>query len=127
MTPMFGSEAELESALRALRPTPAPAFAAELDERAAAGFPPAPGPTRGRVAATLERLRAKPPRRILAPAGALALTAVIVATAVIAASGTSDDHGSGTNPSLTTSAKPAQETAGGQTQYESAVSPSAAP
>jgi hypothetical protein len=127
MTPMFSSDAELESALRALRPALAPAFAAELDERAAAGFPPAPGSTRGRLAALFERLRTTPPRRILAPAGAFAVAVIVVATALIATSGTDDRRGSDSNPALTTTAKPAQESAGGQTQLEKAVpsSPSA--
>ncbi|HEY5976268.1 MAG TPA: DUF4349 domain-containing protein [Solirubrobacterales bacterium] len=123
---MFDSDAELTATLRALRPTPAPAFAAELDERAAAGFPAAAGSARGRFASFLERLRTTQPRRILVPAGALALGAIVVATTVVTISGS--DDGSGPNPSLTTSSKPAQETSGGSSLSEKPVpvAPSAA-
>jgi hypothetical protein len=74
--------------LRALRPTPRPEFAAELDERAAAGFP-----RRGRTsAATMpfarlaDRWRALSPRRRLVPVLTIALAALVVATAAIAIS-----------------------------------------
>lgn len=84
-------EIDLAAELRALRPNPRPEFAAELDAKAAAGFPrqtdsPSsrhPGVALGRIA---ERLRATPPRRLLAPAGAFAVTAIVVATAVVATS-----------------------------------------
>jgi hypothetical protein len=109
MTPMFSSDAELESTLRALRPRPAPGFAAELDERAAAGFPAAPGATRGGPASFLERLRATPPRRVLAPAGALAVCAIVVATAVVSISETDQESGG----PLTTVPQPVQDLGGG--------------
>lgn len=75
------------AALESLRPEPAPEFAAELDQRAAAGFP------RRRCAASgsplrraLARVRASQPRKMLLPAGGIALTAIVVATAVVAGS-----------------------------------------
>ncbi len=77
-------DAELIAELRALRPAPAPTFAAELDERAAAGFPrrsPLADSRLGRLAA---RVRETPPRRLLLPAGAGALAAVVIAAAVVA-------------------------------------------
>jgi Domain of unknown function (DUF4349) len=65
--------------LQALRATPRPQFAAELDERAAAGFP-----RRSRLSGSLfERLRAVPLHRMLIPAGATALLAIVIAVAVV--------------------------------------------
>src|SRR5215211_717590 len=60
--------ARLARELRTDRPLPEPRFGAELDDRAAAGFPhtePA-----GRLARIRDTLAARPPRRLLAPAGA---------------------------------------------------------
>ena len=74
---------DLLAGLRELRPSPSTGFAAELDAKAAAGFP---GPERGarslprRLA---ERLRALPPRRLIATAGACAIATIAVATAVV--------------------------------------------
>ncbi len=75
----------LVSALESLRPEPRPVFAAELDERAAAGFP-----RRSRFGASAAsrlaaRLRAIEPRRALIPIGATALAAVAAVTVVVAA------------------------------------------
>lgn len=77
---------QLAADLRALRPTPRPEFAAELDQRAAAGFPRR---TRLRLP-SLHRLHAIEPRRLLLPAGGLAIVAIAVATAVIATGNRSD-------------------------------------
>ena len=70
--------------LRALRPAPDPAFAAALDERAAAGFPHRPehggDAPLARLRVWLEGLT---PRRALVPGGAAALTLVIVVAAVV--------------------------------------------
>jgi hypothetical protein len=77
-------EEDLAATLAELRPTPRPEFAAELDARAAAGFP---RPERGgdsSLSRALARLRATPPRRLLLPAGGVAVAAVAVATALIA-------------------------------------------
>jgi len=81
---------ELLTALEALRPTPRPAFAAELDARVAAGFP-----RRSRVpspAAALDRLRALKPRHAWVPAGGLAAAMLIaLVVAFSQAGGGSDD------------------------------------
>lgn len=67
---------QLIADLQALRPTPRPEFTAELDERAAAGFPRR---THWRWT-PFERLRAVQPRRLLIPAGGFAILAIAVAT-----------------------------------------------
>ena len=70
---------QLAADLKALRPTPRPQFAAELDERAAAGFP-----RRSHWRWTpFERLRSMQPRKLLIPAGGLAILAIAVATVVV--------------------------------------------
>jgi hypothetical protein len=92
---------DLATALRALRPSPAPAFAAELDARAAAGFP--------RRSAGADRLfawlRGASPRRVLLPAGGVAIAAIAIATTVVAIS----EDGSLTNPH----SSPSQQAPGG--------------
>ena len=71
----------LVSALEALRPEPRPAFAAELDERAAGGFPRR---SRGSALRNLaERVRSIEPRRALVPAGAAALACIAALTVAI--------------------------------------------
>jgi hypothetical protein len=66
---------QLADELRELRPTPRPEFAAELDQRAAAGFP-----RRSR----LPRFSFPfPARRLLIPAGGLAVLAIAVTSAVV--------------------------------------------
>lgn len=82
MTPI--SEQRLEAELRSMRPLPRSEFAAELDAGAAAGFQRGPGSPRTWTAGLIQRLRSTPPRRILAPAAAVALVAIAVSTAVIA-------------------------------------------
>src|SRR4051794_21296758 len=77
---------QLAADLRALRPTPRPEFAAELDQRAAAGFP-----RRSHWRWTpFERLRAVPPRKLLIPAGGFAVVAIAIATALTLSSETHD-------------------------------------
>ena len=71
----------LIATLSALRPAPSPAFAARLDERAAAGFPRRGDSPLARVVA---RLREMPPRRVLLPACGVALAAIAIATTVVA-------------------------------------------
>jgi Domain of unknown function (DUF4349) len=85
----FRDETELAAALRELRPAPRPEFAAELDKRAAAGFP-RDSRWGARLARLRERLASTPPRRLIAPAGALAVAAVVVATAVVATTESGD-------------------------------------
>jgi hypothetical protein len=79
----FRDEAELIAELLAARPQPRPDFAAELDERAAAGFPrrSAPAAALARLAA---RVRALPPRRLVLSGGAAALAAVAAVSVVVA-------------------------------------------
>jgi len=69
---------QLAADLLALRPTPRAEFAAELDERAAAGFP-----RRSRLPRLSWRL---PSIRVLIPAGGVALIAVAVAVALTTSS-----------------------------------------
>jgi hypothetical protein len=77
---------QLAADLRALRPAPRPEFTAKLDERAATGFP-----RRSHWRWTpFERLRAVPPRKLLIPAGGLAVLAIAVATAVTMSRETND-------------------------------------
>lgn len=76
----------LAAELRALRPTPRPEFTAELDASAAAGFPGRRrgGALRERTAGAVLRDRLRlTPRRLLAPAGGLALATILVATVVV--------------------------------------------
>ncbi len=85
-------EIDLAAALRELRPTPRPEFGEQLDARAAAGFPDKRrGSARNSwLGKSARRLRLRPSRRrLLAGAGGLALTAIALATAVIAVS----EHG----------------------------------
>lgn len=76
---------QLIADLEALRPTPRSQFAAELDERAAAGFP-----RRSRL-----RLPSLPVRRLLVPAGG---AAVILAAIVVALSAGGGSESSEPNP-----------------------------
>jgi hypothetical protein len=82
------NEDQLTAELRALRPTPRPEFTAELDERAAAGFPRRSGMPRTSFA----WLRSVQPRRLLIPVGGMAILAIAVVTAVTV-SNENEDHG----------------------------------
>jgi hypothetical protein len=82
---------DLATALAEVRPAPRDAFAEELDERVAAGFP-----RRSRFsAAPLSRLggrvRALFPQRLFFAAGSAALTAIVIATVIV----TGSNSGSG--------------------------------
>jgi hypothetical protein len=74
------SDEQLIADLQALRPAPRPEFAAELDQRAAAGFPRR---THWRWT-PFERLRSMQPRKLLIPAGGIAVLAIALVTTVIA-------------------------------------------
>lgn len=77
---------ELVATLESLRPRPSEEFTALLDERAAAGFPRRErggGSSWSRLTA---RLRAFEPRRLVLPAGGVAIAAIAVATAVVVSS-----------------------------------------
>ena len=87
---------KLAATLSALRPAPRPAFAAELDERAAAGFPRQAPSGSSPLSRAVSRLRGLSPRRALLPAGATALATLVAATVIVAANGSgggeSADH-----------------------------------
>jgi hypothetical protein len=70
---------QLAAELRALRPAPRPEFTAELDERAAGGFPRRSHLPRF----SFPRLDSIQPRRLLLASGAAALLAIVVATALV--------------------------------------------
>jgi Domain of unknown function (DUF4349) len=79
---------QLAADLRALRPTPHPDFADELDKRAAAGFP-----RRSRLPwFSLARLRALPPRRLMLATGALAVVAIAITGVLVATNDTSEQQ-----------------------------------
>src|SRR4051794_3871851 len=77
---------ELTRLLEAERPELDSKFARELDEWAAAGFPRAARPLASRekpwFTKVRDRINATPPRRLLAPVGALATLGVVVAVAI---------------------------------------------
>jgi len=111
---------QLIADLQALRPTPRPQFAAELDERAAAGFP------RRSLLPVLsfDRLREISPRRLLLPAGAAAVLAISAMTAVIV---TNDG---GTEPQThfaLSNPNPKPSTGAPEAREESAAGATAAP
>jgi hypothetical protein len=74
----------LLATLGALRPAPAPGFAAELDERVAAGFPPRAHPASAPFARLATWLRSLAPRRIVFAGGGVALACVAIATVIVA-------------------------------------------
>src|ERR1700749_4899260 len=83
----------LVAELRELRPTPRPGFAAELDERAAAGFPRRSSAHSGPLLARLtERLLSG---RLLVPGVGLAIAALAAVVVVVAIS----SSGSGSSSS----------------------------
>lgn len=97
-------DAELAAALRSLRPEPDPAFATELDQRAAAGFPRrSPQGARNPFARLLAWLRGGNPRRFLIPAGGVAIAAIAAATVVVVGS-----NSGGTNSSDTVAMRSAE-------------------
>src|SRR3954469_17013057 len=96
---MRPSDSELATLIRDERPSIDEEFAAMLDERAAKGFG-----RQDRTApftALVDRLRALPPRRILAPAGAVATLLVVVGVSITALGGLGG--GSGSSSSRVTS------------------------
>jgi hypothetical protein len=104
----------LAAELRLLRPTPRPEFTAELDERAAAGFPRrSPRPGAGRLARLAAHWHDVAPRRPLFTVVGMAMAVLAVATVVVissnssggssshefAMSGTSEESGGGAEAS----------------------------
>jgi hypothetical protein len=82
----YRDDQDLIAELRALRPEPRQEFKAELDERAAAGFPRRSARASSPLAGLFARLRSLPPRRLALSAGATALAAIAAATVVVAVS-----------------------------------------
>jgi len=90
---------QLIADLRALRPAPRPEFAAQLDQRAAAGFPRRRRLLPESPPVLLTAMRNKGParwRRLLIPAGGVAVVAIALVTAVVAING----GGGGSNSDL---------------------------
>jgi hypothetical protein len=104
MEPRRG-DLDLTTELRALRPSPRPEFIAELDRRAEAGFPRWTGDSANLIERATARLRVTAPRRLLLPTGAFAVAAIVVATAIVAATD------NGTAPPLSFRAKMPDEIA----------------
>jgi hypothetical protein len=73
--------------LREIRPKPLPEFTAELDERAAAGFPRRSSRATNPFGRLLEAWRATTPRRRLIPVVSVALLVLAISTAIVATSG----------------------------------------
>jgi hypothetical protein len=85
----------LAAELRLLRPTPRPEFTAELDERAAAGFPRrAPRPGAGRFARLAAHWHDVSPRRPLFAVIGLAMAVLAVATVVVISSSSTEEKNS---------------------------------
>ena len=104
--------------LRELRPTPRPQFTAELDERAAAGFPHRDSRASKNPFAHLANwIRGKSARAMLVPAVGLAI-AVLAAAGVVVAIGS---HG-GSGGDLMTSAASSGESSGGGAEASEAES-----
>jgi hypothetical protein len=93
---------QLIAELQALRPAPRPQFAADLDERAAAGFP-----RRSRLRLSLPALPAK---RLLIPAGGAAMVAIAVVIGLNAGGSGSAEEGRRLSELNSSSAKPTPET-----------------
>jgi hypothetical protein len=95
----FRDDDKLVAALGSLRTQPSMAFAAELDERVAAGFPRrASADGESPLVRLGERLRAMKPRQVLLPSMATAVVAVVVATAVVSVEQSDNQGGSATHP-----------------------------
>lgn len=98
--------------LREMRPEPRPEFTAELDERAAAGFPRRSSRSaKTPFARLVERWRAMTPRRRLVPAVGFALLALAVATAVVAVA--QHGNGSGDTAFMMSGSESSEEAGGG--------------
>src|SRR5689334_12250601 len=85
--------------LRELRPEPRPGFTAELDRRAAAGFPRGADTTAAVFAPLLDWWRGLKLTRRLVPILGTALVVVVVATAVIGITRSGGGHSSALNMS----------------------------
>ncbi len=108
------SDNELRLALEELRPGPRPTFAAELDARVAAGFPRDSRAAGFATAGLLDWLRSLQPSKVLLPAGAMAVTVLLVVGVVVSQSGGDSDDDRLT--STTASEMAAPESSGGAGQ-----------
>lgn len=84
---------DLAAELRTLRPEPRPEFTAELDSRAASGFGRSRHVRPSAFARLAHAVRRVPPRRLAGLAGAAALLAIAVSTALISTSELGSDSG----------------------------------
>jgi hypothetical protein len=101
-------EDELAAAMRAIRPEPAPAFAAELDQRAAAGFPRRSGGG-GERSGPLAWLRRALSPKTLIPVAGVAVVAIAIVGAVLSSSGSNSLRND-----VTSSEEAVSGTAGGE-------------
>jgi Domain of unknown function (DUF4349) len=119
--------AEMSALATEERPSIDAEFAALLDERATAGFPRTDRAASG-AAGLLDRLRAIPPRRLIAPAAAVATLLVVVGVAITAIGGFSGGGGSSSSGvSSAPSAGPASRGPAGAGGPEVAAKPRGAP
>jgi Domain of unknown function (DUF4349) len=113
----------LAATLSSLRPTPQPAFAAELDERAAAGFPRRSDVSSSPLSWTKAHLAGMSPRRVLLPACGTALAALAIATAIVA----TNDSGSSSTFEQSVAAKSSGQESGGSTSEQRLAKPHSQP
>lgn len=118
--------ADLATLLREERQEPDPAFAAELDRWAEAGFPHAERPGAKPSAGLRSRLALLPPRRVLATAGAAFTLLVVVGVGISqlepTGSGDSDDSASGVAPTSLQEQRVPEAARGGGPDQGAAVS-----
>jgi len=128
---------QLAADLKALRPTPRPQFAAQLDERSAAGFPRRSRLSLKSAPDLFTAMRGKGPahpRRLLIPAGGLAVIAIAVVTAVTVSNESGDQRsipphtdstldfsGGGGSAAQAEAAKPSAKYEAGSTEIESSA------
>jgi Domain of unknown function (DUF4349) len=105
----------LATELRAMRPEPRPEFTADLDERAAAGFPRRESPSAAAMPFALlaDRWRAMNPRRRLIPALGVAFAVLAVATVVVAVAGSGSGSGGSDGVASALSMESAESSGGG--------------
>jgi len=104
--------AELGELLREDPPRPSPCWAARLDDRAAAGFPPPPRRSR--------RSRLQPLRRALLPAmGFACVVALVVGLATLPPEGEDESGGSGSGGGASTAVQSEGDTSSGSSRDDS--------
>lgn len=94
----FRDDDRLVAALGSLRAQPSMAFAAELDERVAAGFPRRASADGSPPERLWARLRGIAPQQLLLPSAATAAVAILVATAAISIDQSGTGGGSAAHP-----------------------------